>query len=298
VDNVLADFVQGAVTSYATKCNVEASHILVSESGYESVRRLAEGRFLDADAVADVSYKFTAKLDIYSADATAAAVVSGLAETMDAATLETEMKKNMANPPTAFTAVESETGTSVTDAVTDALNAVTDLVSEASGSACFAGSAMVETSSGFTSMSALRNGDVVRTASGFEPVVGFLHADAGSASFIELTTSSSVLPVSADHMMFLANGEAVPAASIKVGDVLSSGVVTSIEQVERDGVYAPLTKSGTIVVEGTVASCYAAAHEALSHSVSHMIMTPMRMLGFSSTSTSVVAPMAAVPVSA
>lgn len=159
-------------------------------------------------------------------------------------------------------------------------NALGDAMNEVAGSSCFAGSAKVETLQGNSPISSLKVGDVIRTASGFEPIVGFLHAEKGTTNFVELSTTSGVLPVTPDHLVFLANGQAVPAASIKVGDSLSSGVVTEINHVVRsDGIYSPITKSGTIVVEGNVASTYAAAHESLSHSISHIMTAPLRWLG-------------------
>jgi len=95
-----------------------------------------------------------------------------------------------------------------------------------------------------------------------------------------LSTAAGVLPITPDHLVFLANGQAVPAANIKVGDSLASGVVTEINHVVRsDGIYSPITKSGTIIVEGNVASTYAAAHESLSHSLSHIMTAPLRWLG-------------------
>lgn len=98
-----------------------------------------------------------------------------------------------------------------------------------SDSSCFAGEATVQTLGGdFASMSSLKIGDVIRTGSGFEPIVGFLHAEATTARFIEITTSAGVLPVTSDHMVFLSSGEAVTAASVKVGDRLTSGVVTHV----------------------------------------------------------------------
>ena len=97
-----------------------------------------------------------------------------------------------------------------------------------SGSSCFAGNALVDTINGSTKISALQIGDTVRTAIGFEPIVGFLHAEEGAADFLELTHAKGVLPVTGDHLVFLANGDAVPASSIRKGDVLSSGVVTDV----------------------------------------------------------------------
>ena len=87
---------------------------------------------------------------------------------------------------------------------------------------------MVEMLTGKSSMSALKIGDVIRTGSGFEPVVGFLHAEGTTARFVEITTTAGVLPVSPDHMVFLSSGEAITAKFVKVGHELTSGVVVDV----------------------------------------------------------------------
>lgn len=74
-------------------------------------------------------------------------------------------------------------------------------------------------------MHALEIGSIVRTASGFEPVVGFLHAEDRKAAFVEITHPTGMLAVTPDHLVFLANGDAVTASSIKVGDSLSSSTL-------------------------------------------------------------------------
>lgn len=166
---------------------------------------------------------------------------------------------------------------------------------ESAGS-CFAGDAQVMLTSGPTTMSTLRIGDMVKTATGFEPVVGFLHAEEGEAEFIEISNGAGVLPITPDHLVFLANGDAVPASVIRVGDNLSSGVVTDVKQVIRTtGIYAPLTNSGTIEVEGAMASTYSTVVSTFFekyHSVAHLMMAPMRWAGISATSPTVAPKMA------
>ena len=78
-----------------------------------------------------------------------------------------------------------------------------------------------------------------------------LHAEKGAAGvFIEISTSAGVLRVTSDHLVFLDNGKAVPASVIRPGYGLSSGSVVGTKEVRRStGIYAPITKSGTIEVE-------------------------------------------------
>jgi len=155
-----------------------------------------------------------------------------------------------------------------------------------SSSSCFAGGALVQSTNGSMKISDLKIGDVVKTATGFEPIVGFLHAEEGAAEFVELTHPTGKLPVTGDHLIFLADGRAVTASSVKVGDKLSSGEVTNIAEVIRnDGIFAPMTKSGTIEVENTMASAYSSVNS-MTHAVAHFATAPLRWLGVSPATTS------------
>jgi hypothetical protein len=71
--------------------------------------------------------------------------------------------------------------------------------------------------------------------------------------------------VSADHMVFISKSRSVKASSLQVGDRImkASGLsdqdtykITSLRTVWRQGMYAPFTASGTVVVSGILASCY------------------------------------------
>lgn len=131
---------------------------------------------------------------------------------------------------------------------------------------CFSGDSLVSIKSDDDTvstirMSALQVGDQVKTASTYEPVVAFLHAAAHPGQFISIEHSHGKLDLSPDHMIFKADGSAVAAKSIAVGDLLSaadSGVsrVEKISIVDTDSFYAPLTSSGTIVVDEIVSSCF------------------------------------------
>ena len=96
-------------------------------------------------------------------------------------------------------------------------------------------------------------------------------------------------------MVFLANGDAIAASQIRIGDQLSNGPVTDIKQVQLDGLYSPLTRSGTIYVDNNLASCYATM-SGVTHALAHLVTAPARWLGlsFSASSNTPVMP---VPVS-
>jgi hypothetical protein len=74
------------------------------------------------------------------------------------------------------------------------------------------------------------------------------------------TTTGGPLEVTRDHLLLASNGKMVPAGSIQVGDALESvqgpSKVIRIDSIQRSGFYAPLTPSGTVAVNGVVASNY------------------------------------------
>lgn len=149
---------------------------------------------------------------------------------------------------------------------------------------CFPGDAtVVVEDKGEVSMKALCLGDKVRVANNeYEPIYSFGHKNKDMfAEFLQIITanvaeghSSAVrdqlpLELSKDHMIFIRGknqeccGRAVPASMIRKDDHLIAAtgelvVVKGIRTVVRKGVYAPFTKSGTIVVDGILASTYVA----------------------------------------
>jgi len=171
---------------------------------------------------------------------------------------------------------------------------------------CFSEKATVQAlGKGVIPMTELEVGDKVLTGKEqdrYEPVYGFGHINADkTAEFFQISTSNnSPLEMTGNHMLFVRGKEhPVRADSIKVGDNLRADhgtfdSVTKIQTVTRKGVYAPLTPSGSIVVNGIVASTYVSMQD---HAVEyaefsngakipfltqemggHMSMSPMRML--------------------
>jgi len=139
---------------------------------------------------------------------------------------------------------------------------------------CFSGDMIVTLrDKGPIQMKDLRIGDYVLVApQRYEIVYSFGHYLEANASLVDddyLELEPSGLQLSLNHMVFRSNDKkeetAVPASMIRVGDVLLDGLVgdhhrvavTTISRVPSNrGMYAPLTASGRIVVNGVVCSTY------------------------------------------
>jgi len=119
---------------------------------------------------------------------------------------------------------------------------------------------------GVVSMNTLKIGDLVRAGENkFTQVIGFIHHDhIVEADFLQIHAAGLKAPleISHDHMVFVDNAP-IRASHVKLGDVLSGSgseqhKVSEIKIVKRRGVYAPLTETGTLHVNGALASSYAA----------------------------------------
>jgi hypothetical protein len=117
----------------------------------------------------------------------------------------------------------------------------------------------------------------------------YLHFDAEArAEFLTIKCEDEAqLTITGSHLLFrrLENGavEAVPADKVRIGDSLvhvtrnrgiSEARVMEIGCVRLTGVYAPLTESGTLIVDGFLVSCYA---DVKSHRKAHAITAPLRL---------------------
>lgn len=165
---------------------------------------------------------------------------------------------------------------------------------------CFPGHALATSESGDVPVGSLRKGVPVLVelpggSLGFEPVLGFLHARWGSESnvHVEVGHETGVLRASPGHIVFAREGAGRvdrTAAELKVGDELfaapKSGTLPRMSRVlwirrgqARAGMYAPYTASGTIVVDGVVASNYAWPSPSirLPHWLAHAAVGPLRL---------------------
>ena len=138
---------------------------------------------------------------------------------------------------------------------------------------CFSGPMTVQTlDRGIVPMTEVQIGDdLLVSPDKYERVYSFGHYHTSlETEFIQLFYTGSTgkmesLELSLDHMVFLSNRRSVPASIVEVGDDLwmpssvnGSARVVRKSTVVRRGVYAPFTPSGTVVVNGVVASNYVA----------------------------------------
>lgn len=164
-------------------------------------------------------------------------------------------------------------------------------------------------SGGHTSMSDLRPGERVLASAGggelvYSEVLAFLDRDPVTWKlFYTLHTEAGArLSLTAAHLVFVSEGncsegaapapgalrtvyasEAQPGQCVLVsgseaGQRPGEGRLSRITQVrlkESRGAFAPLTRQGTVVVDGVVASCYAVVEQ---HSLAHWAFSPLRFI--------------------
>ena len=169
---------------------------------------------------------------------------------------------------------------------------------------CFPGHSIVHVKNrGPVKMDALAIGDQVLSVDVttgqriYEPVIGFLHRSETEPALFQTvqTEKNTTLTLTPDHLIYSSDDPADPghlsrpplfAGRLKIGsfvyvmDTTTSGSnpvrarVTDISRVHGTGLYAPLTASGTMVVDDVIVSCYALVD---SHVIAHATMTPLRI---------------------
>lgn len=164
---------------------------------------------------------------------------------------------------------------------------------------CFPGDSVVQIDGqGSKPMEKVRVGDSVMVKSGtgefkYEPVLSFLHtsqAGPGSKSnYLTIRHSQGIFQASANHIVFVKVDEKMGdkiAKDLKVGDELITGqgetsTILSVHHISGEvSMHAPLTDSGTVVVDGVVASVYATSPMGLRlpHSSVHATFFPVRLI--------------------
>lgn len=144
--------------------------------------------------------------------------------------------------------------------------------------ACFLGTSLVDVlGHGMTQIRHLRVGDVVRVEhwSGkpdFEPIVDFLHtiSKKEGVEVVVLKHAHGDISASSEHLVLVGEQDSKrrawkPMEDVRVGDLLfdATGNPNVVDRIDKktaaEGFFAPLTMSGTIAVNGVVASNYAGA---------------------------------------
>jgi Hint module len=131
---------------------------------------------------------------------------------------------------------------------------------------CFPGDVQVVVKDkGEVALRNLKIGDYVETELGhYEPIYSFGHkSDTIMVEYLKIRTDKIASPIliSPDHMIFIPGNHAVPVGTLQKGDSLllpngESTVITNIQTVERQGMFAPFTMSGKLLVNGYVASSF------------------------------------------
>ncbi|GJQ74088.1 putative intercellular signal essential for a variety of patterning events during development [Trypoxylus dichotomus] len=123
----------------------------------------------------------------------------------------------------------------------------------------------------------------------FSEVILFLDWDPSQRrDFLQFKLRSGrTLTVTPSHLLFqLANdntSRTIYAAKLSVGDRvlvrdsnrLIEDAIVMVQHVAKTGVFAPLTMTGTVVVDGVLASCYATID---SQSIAHWAFSPIRLM--------------------
>ena len=140
---------------------------------------------------------------------------------------------------------------------------------------CFPRSAVVETADrGEVSMDDVSLGDKVLTNNGnYEPIYSFGHKnEQETGEFVRVSVLAQEtderlhLELSRQHMLLVNSSRFLPASMVQVGDNVTVadgglGTVYGLSSVRGKGLYAPFTPSGTLVVNGVVASSFVALQE-------------------------------------
>merc|ERR1712070_177311 len=138
----------------------------------------------------------------------------------------------------------------------------------------------------------------------YDSALGFLHTLQGSASFLAIQHEGGELRASGNHFLFNGEGVAVAAELFAMGDelLLANGLRSRVLSINMDtttkGMFAPLTASGTIEVDGVMASNYATVGKLnIPHSAMHASFFFSRLFqsqGVQSTASETVNPLAFV----
>ncbi|KAF2893409.1 hypothetical protein ILUMI_12764 [Ignelater luminosus] len=160
---------------------------------------------------------------------------------------------------------------------------------------CFSGENIVQTSIGKRKMSELQIGErvlAVETSTNrlvYSEVLMFLDWDPlQRRDFLKFDLASGkTITLTATHLLVTRNrniSEIVFAKTLTIGNSVIvyntdgnqfEDTIVKVTRVIRTGVFAPLTSTGTIIVNDVLVSCYAIVN---SHSLAHWVFAPVRLI--------------------
>merc|ERR1719312_2449633 len=158
-----------------------------------------------------------------------------------------------------------------------------------SGGSCFGPTNTIETKEGIKTLCELRIGDLIRTSSGdhhtdFTEFLGWLDRQRSSpAEMLQIFTSDNypAVTLSGSHLVFTTNttkyaGDLVPGDTLLHwdGEQVKEQEISMIKTSMESGYWAPLTRSGTLLVDGFLMSCYASSP----HEISEIFMAPIKAM--------------------
>ena len=155
------------------------------------------------------------------------------------------------------------------------------MVWDAAGNCIAAHQTVLTRTAGAQPLSALAPGDQVLTSEGYKPYIGSMHdAGFGPTLLLRIANGRSI-ELTHEHLIKTEAGF-VPAAEVAVGTLVATVTedgehalqpVVAIAESSSEAV-APLTRSGTVVVNGVVVSCYAGIR---SHAAANALSMPARL---------------------
>lgn len=176
---------------------------------------------------------------------------------------------------------------------------VSDSTAATKTGGCFSGDSKVHVKNGKEIfMSEVRLGDHVLSMRSdgkleYSEVINFMDRDdfAYGLFYTIHTSSGNQITLTAKHLLYVVNQnysfevdkiQAVFADSVSEGqylllrnhDYIVPTVITKVDVGTKQGIYAPLTKHGTIVVDDVIASCYAYIDNIF---IAHSVFAPMRV---------------------
>mmetsp|Transcript_16729 Transcript_16729/g.24240 ORF Transcript_16729/g.24240 Transcript_16729/m.24240 type:complete len:497 (-) Transcript_16729:170-1660(-) len=136
---------------------------------------------------------------------------------------------------------------------------------------CFSGVDSVEVQNvGSIPMSDLKIGDsILVSPNKYEKVYSFGHYhETAAAEFLKIETNDASLEITKDHLLFIEGDKSIAASELKTGMNLLYGselsTIQSIDTVVRQGIFAPFTPSGKLMVSGFQVSNYVALNDSAS----------------------------------